>query len=382
MTDNLTKPDDSNILSSGPSRDGCSGPEPLPELADGGGSSILLDPIETTGTLQLPSSYRALVAQNDDDEMEATAEIYMLLDGSWCTKKSNAFAYCRTSSWFIVNSESREVRVATRTCKLRWCPMCAKARMRHLTSEVTSWFENVKNPKFLTLTVQHNEEPLHDQIEYLYDCFKNFRKRKLVKDKIDGGVWFFQIHKSKTDGLWHCHLHCVIDSGFIPQKKLSDLWLKCTLTSCVVDIRAVKRPEIIAEYVARYAARPSILGELEPEDRIDLVRALQGRRLVGAWGTARKIRLRPALPDDTDKWKSVGGWSLIREYLHESDEARAIVNAWRKKEPLPPEIHIEKITERGINLPWIKKSLEHEPFQLTFFDTWANPPPIDGSDHE
>lgn len=247
--------------------------------------------------------------------------------------------------------------------------------MRHLTSEVTKWFTDFPNPKFLTLTVQHNEEPLHDQVKYLYDCFKQFRKRKLLKDKIRGGVWFFQIHKSVHDGLWHPHLHCVLDSGFIPRKKLSELWKKCTLTSCVVDIRAVKRPEKIAEYVARYAARPGTLTSLNLEDRMELVWSMHGKRLVGKWGNAKDIQLRPSKPDDVDSWKPIGGWSLVRCMLKDSDDAKAIVNAWRKQKPLPESIDIDDLTGENFHLPWESKGLEHENIQLTFFNIGARPPP-------
>jgi len=362
-----------NVLS--PSDSGAKPANPVPESNLEPGSSTSLDPKETSSTLNLPRDYRTLISQNDQDEMAVTYEIYDILGQSDYGKKLRAFEYCRTSSWFIVNPDTREIRIASRTCKLRWCPMCAKARMRHLTSEVTSWFENVKNPKFLTLTLQHSEEPLHDQVEYLYQSFQQFRKRSLIKKKIDGGVWFFQIHKSDKDGLWHPHLHCVIDSGFIRQESLAKLWKACTLTSSIVDIRAVKDPEKMAAYVSRYAARPSILSRLSLDDRMELVWTMQGRRLVGAWGNARGISLRPKKPNDTDKWRSVGGWSLIREYLHESDIARAVVNAWRKQKPLPDDIDLRRIIEMDVNLPWETKHLEHEDIQLTFFDSWGRPPP-------
>jgi hypothetical protein len=249
--------------------------------------------------------------------------------------------------------------------------------MRHLSSEVTSWFKDIPNPKFLTLTVQHNEEPLFDQVKFLYDSFKQLRKRKFMKDKIRGGVWFFQIHKSKYDNLWHPHLHCVLDCDFIPRKKLSELWQKCTLTSCVIDIRAVKRPEKIAEYVARYAARPGTLASLDPEDQMELVWSMHGKRLVGKWGSASGIILRPKKPDDHEAWKSIGGWSRIRDFLFESDQAKAIVNAWRKNKPLPDDFDLEAVLEEGVHLPWEKKALERESIQLTFAGTWANPPPLE-----
>ncbi len=363
------------------------------DISPGGGVSTVVHPIETSARFALPDTYRTLFDDLDNPEFSATAEVYAVLDARMRVfdpnsvnfpsgKKSSAFAWCRTSSWFIVNSKTREVRVATRTCKLRWCPMCARARMQFLTSQVTEWFQGVRNPKFLTLTMQHNEEPIAEQVQYLYDCFKNFRKRKLIKDRIAGGVWFFQVHRSKHDGLWHLHIHCVIDSDFIPHKRIAALWKQCTLTSDIIDISAIKDPAKVASDVARYAARPAILAKLEGEDRIDLVDAMHGRRLVGKWGNASGISLRPSPPDDTDDWKTVGGWSLVRGFMHESDQIRALVNAWRKGKPLPDDFPLDEVINFKYKLPWKKKSLEHESKQLLLFHPWGRPPPIKRGVHE
>ena len=393
VLDDALKPQGCETSNQSSCRDGVGTERRSQDASPGGGASTVVHPKETSDRLTLPDTYRTLFDDLDNPEMEATAQVYSLLDARMRAfnpgsvnfpsgKKSSAFAWCRTSSWFIVNEQTREVRVATRTCKLRWCPMCARARMQFLTSQVTDWFECVRNPKFLTLTMQHNEEPIAEQVQYLYDCFKNFRKRKLIKDRIAGGVWFFQIHKSKRDGLWHPHLHCVIDSDFIPHKRIAALWKECTLTSDIIDISAIKDPAKVARDVARYAARPGILADLEGEDRIDLVDAMHGKRLVGKWGNASGISLRPSPPDDTDDWKTVGGWSLVRGFMYESDAIKALVNAWRKGQPLPDDFPLAEVINFEYKLPWKKKSLEHETKQLLLFNPWGRSPPINGGLHE
>ena len=140
------------------------------------------------------------------------------------------------------------------------------------------------------------------------------------------------------------------------QDKLSQLWCRTTLGSTIIDIRSVSDSGKIAEYVGRYAARPSCLIDLDPADRLDLITALHGRRLVGTWGTAKELPLTMQKPDDANDWKYIGGWSTVCGMLNYDDNANAIFNAWRKGEPLDPGITMDHI-ENAISdyTPYIPK---------------------------
>lgn len=327
-----------------------------------------LDAIETTKHLSMPSSYRGHSVSICDDEVKATREAYVDMGGRGSEQRLNAFDTCRHRAWFVRHEETGDVRVATKSCKLRWCPLCAKKKQWFLTQQFLPWAESVDKLKFLTLTLKHSNAPLHDQICNLYKFFQAFRKLKYLRDNMHGGVWFFQITKSKKTGQWHPHLHCLIDSNFMSQEKLSALWCRTTLGSIIVDIRSVSDMKRVAEYVGRYSARPSVLADMELVDRVELMTALHGRRLVGTWGTAKDTVLAMKKPDDASMWKYVGSWSTVWGTLSDDESARKIFNAWRMDKPLDEGVdmyHIE--TSMGVlPPPTLLEPVENKQMYLDF----------------
>lgn len=338
----------------------------------------LVHAIETTGHNQMPRTYRQHSESACKPEIDATREAYALMSGKNQQKRLDSFDTCRIGAWFVRHVLTGDLRVATKSCKLRWCPLCAKKRSWFLVEQIKPWAESVHRLKFLTLTLKHSDAPLHDQIDNLYTFFQKFRKLKYLKDHMHGGVWFFQIKKSESSGQWHPHLHCLIDAEFMHREKLSQLWQRTTLTSMVVDIRKADDTAKVAEYVGRYSARPSTLAELDIGDRLEMVEALHGRRLMGTWGTAKYKpeyeyqdeagKILDSKPDDMENilcnelshtgiatalkkpadagdWKYIAGWSTVHGCLRDDDNARKIFHAWKMDEPLELGIdmrHIEK----------------------------------------
>ncbi|MBA7706394.1 hypothetical protein ES703_115247 [subsurface metagenome] len=166
-------------------------------------------------------------------------------------------------------------------------------------------------------------------MECLYRFFRSLRARKDFKDCVPGGFWFFQIKKSRNDGRWHPHLHCLISGLYIPHSRLSRIWLEITSNSTVVDIRPIRDPAKASNDAARYAACPGSLAGLPFADALELVECMHGRRICGTWGTARSVSLRaPACPD-REKWETVGGWFSVLGLRTTSDQAKAILRAWQ-----------------------------------------------------
>jgi hypothetical protein len=208
-----------------------------------------------------------------------------------------------------------------------------------MTYSIAEWITEADHPKFLTLTLKHTNAPLEHQIEHLYKFFQNLRRSREFKFAVSGGIWFFQVKKSKTDNLWHPHLHAVITGKYFAQRRLSRLWCQITLGSTHVDIRPVRDPKGAANDIARYATSPGILVHLAPDDAIELVTALHGRRITGTWGTGRGISLRPKPSSEPGKWKSLGSWTAVTGMYESSPNARAIVLSWKTGKPLPAGIN-------------------------------------------
>jgi hypothetical protein len=296
--------------------------------------SSLLDTIETTVTKPPPDSFHAYKVAFEPAEYATTFAAYADCDRIDGTKKTDLLDSCRRRAWFVRHKETGQVRVVSNACRLRWCPLCARAHQNLIEHNVKDWLKETKQPKFLTLTLKHTEAPLAHQVDNLYRFFLRFRRLKEIRKALHGGVWFFQIKRSESDFLWHPHLHCILDSDFIPHALLSKLWLRTTISSSVVDIRSVKDDDTIAEYVARYCARPSNLKHLTQFDCYELVSSMHGRRLCGTWGTAKSIQLTAKCNPDKLAWTKIGDWSTVINCLKLSDNAQYIFKAWRTNTPL------------------------------------------------
>lgn len=305
-------------------------------------SPVQLDNLETTGTSRPPSTYRKYCVEHCQAELEATSNAYEAFDHAHGGKHVDSLNDCRTGAWFARNKVTGKVRVLSSSCKLRWCPMCSATRRWFLTQEVSEWLKTAKKPKFLTLTLAHTSAPLTNQIEHLYSCFRKYRKMKILKSNIAGGVWFFQVKKSKSDSNWHPHLHCVIDSEYISKFDLSKAWAAITVTSNIIDIRTVWDNKNVAEEVARYASRPAMLSKLHSQDRLELIESLHGKRIVGTWGTARLLSLRPSKPPDANDWVNVGSWSIVSLMHNEDERAAAIWKAFKTDKTIPEDCSLWK----------------------------------------
>lgn len=328
----------------------------------------LVQPEETNSGWDTPNTYRDLLEHEHAAELSSARRLYDVVDLQADSNKLEVLDSCRTSSWFIRHTLSGEVRIASNCCKLRWCPMCAKSRQNFITRQVSSWFLHAKSPKLLTVTLRHTSAPLKSQVDFLYKCFQKFRKRKLLTDNIAGGVWFFQVKKSSDGNTWHPHVHCLIDSNFIPHKELMALWSEITGGSIVVDIRQIINTEKAVKHNARYCAKPCSLVDLTILELLELFEAFNKRRLVGCFGSAKDIQLRPVRPPDSDQWENIGSWSYVIGLAGEDDRANQILLAWRTQKPLREGITLCTLEHTGTDPPPPEvRPLVHQQYVLDFY---------------
>ena len=304
----------------------------VPVAAEGG---PLLDGKETSEPLKHSTTYRDFAVSGCKPLMLATRETYANLPDELSAGRLHNFDVCRTHAWFVQHKITGKVRVASSRCGFRWCPLCIKTRRYVITQAVSAWLKSKKRPKFLTLTLKHSESSLTEQIDNLYKFFKTLRRRPWFKKRLYGGIWFFQVKKSESDELWHPHLHIVFDGRYLDHDELKQYWREITHTSSIVDIRAIKCPAKAAKYVARYAAAPCNLSDLDIARRVEIVLALHSRRICGTFGNAKVIKLSPGPPPDAEEWQYVGSFFDVIRGAEIYDENREIFDAWKSGEPCP-----------------------------------------------
>ena len=295
-----------------------------------------LDTIETTAHPTFAPTYQEHRRRHCEPEWTRSLELYAALDQADQSTNLQLITSCRSRAWFVTDPATLRVRVMSNACRLRWCPLCAQARRRSITVQVADWLRSLSRPKLLTLTLRHSDAPLAHQVASLFTFFRNFRRVKQIRTDVRGGIWFFQIKLCPTTGQWHPHLHCILDANFLPQRDLAQIWLRTTMSSNVVDIRSIWKPDEAAAYVARYCSRPTNIATIATDDAITLHRALHSRRTCGAWGTARGVCLTPKSDRPRSAYINLGSYRDVLRASHTLTRARQILGAWISNRPLPP----------------------------------------------
>lgn len=317
--------------------------DPIEELSwpsESDGFSPSVHSIETSGQKLSSWLENAGKSRWNPGLLNDSALVYGIMDEDKPVSRADQIRTCRSGHWFVRHEDTGLVRLATNSCGLRWCPKCSDARANSLAHNVGEWCKTFDDPKFLTLTLKHTSAPLDFQLKQLYKFFRQLRKHKEFRKYVWGGVWGLHIKKSDTDDLWHPHLHCLIHAAFYPHKQLSRIWQKITHSSTVVDIRPVHDSVGAAYDIAGYAACPYDLSKHSLDDNVTVYHALHGKRICGAWGTAKGIPLRPGKLLDKQKWHNVGSLSVVQAFYNQDPSAQAIADAWHDNVPLEEGIDI------------------------------------------
>ena len=275
----------------------------------------LFSPVHTHSTSQqdVPiGDFRAASINLVDLAHRRLLSVYRYITAAGGSNLEKQYSRCRTDAWVVQHEDTLELRIASRKCNQRWCPMCQKTKRWIITSSVREWANRQKHLKFLTFTLKSSADSVEDQVARIYKSFIKLRRTAFFRNKVRGGVWFFQVTVNKSTGLWHPHVHVLVDADYIPKRLLKNAWHKITLDSHIIDIRKVSNPEKAAEYVARYATVPADLLQCTVAQGSALIIGLKGRRMCGCFGSARGLALRPTSQDEPYSWRKVVSYFAMK----------------------------------------------------------------------
>jgi len=128
------------------------------------------------------------------------------------------------------------------------CPDCSEAWKRKTMVKIKLGIENMKNPKFITLTLKKD---VHLDVRRIWK-FRNdfFHKLRRKGYRIRGWIAVCE---------WPNHIHIVADiDQYIPQMELSETWKSVTGDSYIVDIRKVDEgggKRRAANYLSKYLGK-------------------------------------------------------------------------------------------------------------------------------
>jgi hypothetical protein len=181
-------------------------------------------------------------------------------------------------------------------CKHRQCPACRNYRGKQIADAITTMTSDWKHVKFLTLTRKPRDGSLHDIHKSLLHDFNRLRRTALWKACASRGVYTVEITRHPQRTHWHVHLHCLLESKYIPQAALSDAWRHITGDSQIVHIRAAAPSD--SKYLAKYVSKCGGVS-LEPWEEWAFHNELSGSRLCGTFGGAPSIESCQPEPNHT-----------------------------------------------------------------------------------
>jgi hypothetical protein len=232
--------------------------------------------------------------------------------------KLDAFCNCGSAAWVQHSRKADRFRIAANFCHHRLCDPCARARANNIARNVAAHIGQ-KKVRFITLTIRHNRNPLRDQIDRLYKCFAQLRRRNAWLAHVEGGAAFLEVKWKPESKQWHPHLHCIVEGAYFPQRDLARDWYAVTGDSFIVDVRDIHEPKEAAAYCAKYATKGVDNAVFEHADALDEYGlAIRGRRLCATFGSWRGLKLE-SLPEDPGDWRNVCSLDELMEALKDAE---------------------------------------------------------------
>jgi hypothetical protein len=191
-------------------------------------------------------------------------------------------------------------------CMIRYCPACAPNVTARRMERWAAPIRTIHWPLFITLTIPNSEDP--ETLRKLRGHWAKFRRRKLMRDRVRGGVATFEI-TNKGNG-WHPHLHAVADCEWLalhvppPTRRDSPdvIRQKCDLARAELSAAwadQIKNPTAIVlakrchgdgipAEILKYAVKGSDLlaciGPIAP-----MLRVLKATRTLSGWGSLHPL---------------------------------------------------------------------------------------------
>ncbi len=244
------------------------------------------------------------------------------------------FANCGSCAFLQHNPVTHDVRISCNKCHDRFCVACQSERAAIVSANIADLIKRPDDTRFYTFTLRHNRTSLTDQIDRLYVCFSRLRHRQSFQRHCTGGAAFLEV-KVGNDGLWHVHLHCIIEGLWWDQSNLASEWMAVTGDSSIVDVRSIHDVDGRARYVTKYVTKPADASVYRDKAKLDeFICCMGGRRLCLTFGTWRGQKLTDVTADEV-KWTNIGTVDGLRSRAAEGDaDALRWLQAAARKYPL------------------------------------------------
>lgn len=200
-------------------------------------------------------------------------------------KEAQKLTRCGDSPVIYQNDETGKLSVTAWRCRSRLCPLCQRLTLLSIRDKIADAVKQMDSPRFITLTLQHEQGDLQSQVKKLVKSFAKLRRSKRWKHYVTGGVYTIEINWNAKTKTWHPHLHIIANGTYYPQPMLSADWLKTTGNSQIVDIRAMHDRAKAVTYITSYITKSWKTQPLEVEQLIEWVATVKHQRMWSRFGS-------------------------------------------------------------------------------------------------
>lgn len=215
---------------------------------------------------------------------------------------------------WLQTGQSR-IRNANFCKKFLLCQSCAARRAGKMVADYAVKVETVQSarpdlvPAMVTLTIKNGDD-LPERLRHLKDSWTrmmtakrlgkaaNCRNATVEWNKVHGSIRAIEV--TKKDKGWHPHIHAfVLLEEYISQEMLVKEWERFTGDSFVVGIKRCDNgivPGLIE--TLKYVSK---LGDLTPENALEVYRAAKGSRFTDPQGVLRGVPEPDICEDDEDE---------------------------------------------------------------------------------
>ncbi|MCH8478815.1 MAG: protein rep [Wenzhouxiangella sp.] len=201
-----------------------------------------------------------------------------------------------------------QIRICPIRCRDRLCPLCCLRRAREVALRFAAAVGAMDAARHLVLTAPAVDAPLAEQLAELRAGMKRLRQSAAWKAHVRGGCYTIEITRNRKTGLWHPHVHVIMDGAFFPHAEAraawaaalggSPLWPDLATTGrVIVHLSAVHHRSRLATYIAKYIAKPAELGRWTAAAICEYARALKGVRMLHTFGSLHGVKLAPPDPN-------------------------------------------------------------------------------------
>ena len=191
--------------------------------------------------------------------------------------------------------------------------------------------KQIKNCRFITLSLTPWTGKLEDQLDYLRDSFRRLRQQNIWKSKVTFGYGIIEVTYNREDGWWYPHLHCLVHGDYIPKQLLSRCWMRATKGTYIVKINLVKDRKHVINYISKYLSKSIDFNDIKHDHRLgtEYIDATKDRKMLIRFGKHPKLIVKPK-PDDEQVNQMLSDWRVVCSF---SEVVRGILknDAWAIK---------------------------------------------------